>query len=74
MHHKDALKIVCNTSSQMSLKDILKSSLKTSFLNVLQPKLDALFKTVRYCLQHVFIAVLKTSLSRRLAFKTCMKT
>ena len=62
MHHKDVLKIVCNTSSQMSLKDILKRGLKTSFLNVLQPKLDAPFKMVKYCLQHVFIAVLKTSI------------
>ena len=29
------------------------------FSNVLQPKLDALFETVKYCFQHVFIAVLK---------------
>ena len=35
---------------------------KTSFLDVLKPKLDALFETVIYCLQHVFITVLKTSL------------
>ena len=37
-------------------------ALKTSFLDLLKLKLDSLFKTVRYCLQHVFIAVLNTSL------------
>ena len=35
---------------------------KASFLDVLNPKLDALFKTVKYCWQHVFIAIFKTSL------------
>ena len=37
-------------------------ALDTSFLDVLKPKLDALFKMAKLCLQHVFIAVLKTSL------------
>ena len=36
--------------------------LKTTFLDVLKPNLDALFQTVKYCLQHAFIAVWKTSL------------
>ena len=35
---------------------------KNSFLDVLKPKLDALFEVVKYCLQYVFTVVLKTSL------------
>ena len=46
-------------------------ALKTSFLDVLKPKLDAFFKSFALCLQHIFIAVVKTILEDS---KTCMKT
>ena len=35
-------------------------ALNTGFINVLKPKLDTRFKRIKYSLQHVFIAVLKT--------------
>ena len=49
-------------------------ALKISILDILEPKFDDLFKTVKYCLQNVFIAVLKTGLEDWSSLRTCMKT
>ena len=49
------------TLTDLSFRRRIFKALKTSFLDVLKLKLDALFKTLKLCLQHVFIAVSKTS-------------